>query len=230
MPAYITTDKNGKITASADWPFPGSSPCLCEIIRYPDGQLYRSDALPPVYAVSGSSDQQVGGECPNGGVLMSGLRPDDVKDADGVITATWVAGDDGEWQMVPTVTLETVKADKLEEIDAETSAAILAGFDYTVNDVLYHFSYDSFDQQNFVDTASVCLLKLQGIEELPDSITWNAYTVPDKVLVRLTFDAAGFITLYTAGAMVHKNTALQVGGIRKEAVKTATTFEEVEAV
>ena len=49
---------------------------------------------------------------------MSGLRPEDVKDAEGFVTATWTAGDNGEWIPVPTVTLATTKADKLAEINA----------------------------------------------------------------------------------------------------------------
>lgn len=93
----------------------------------------------------------------------------------------------------------------------------------------YHFSYDTFDQQNFADTANVCVLKLQGVAGLPDSVTWNAYTVPGGELVRETFDASGFLTLYTAGSMTHKNTKMQEGGVRKAAVEAATTLEEVEA-
>ena len=75
-----------------------------------------------------------------------------------------------------------------------TSAAILAGFDYAVDGVNYHFSYALDDQQNFSDTANVCLMKQSGMLGLPDSVTWNAYT-PDDELVRLTFDASGFFAL-----------------------------------
>ena len=55
--------------------------------------------------------------------------------------------------------LENVKARKLAAIDAETSAAILAGFECeatppdTGTPELLHFSYDEFDQQNFADAA-----------------------------------------------------------------------------
>ena len=127
-------------------------------------------------------------------------------------------------------TLDEAKAAKLVIIDAETSAAILAGFEYPVDGTGYHFSYDTFDQQNFADTANVCILKLQGVAGLPDSVTWNAYTVPDGELVRLTFDAAAFLALYTGGAMTHKNTKMQEGGMRKATVEAATTLAEVEAV
>ena len=128
-----------------------------------------------------------------------------------------------------TTTLEELKAAKKARIDAETSAAILAGFDYAVDGVTYHFSYDAFDQQNFADTANVCIMKQSGAQGLPDSVMWNAYTVPGGELERLTFDASGFLALYAGGAMKHKNGTMQRGGERKAAVEAAATAEEVEA-
>lgn len=130
----------------------------------------------------------------------------------------------------PEERLASAKAAFLAEIDAETSAAILAGFEYAVGGTTYHFNYDRDDQQNFSDTANVCILKLQGTPGLPDSVTWNAYTIPGGELVRLTFDASGFLTLYIAGAMTHKNAKMQDGGARKAAVEAATTLEEVKVV
>ena len=129
----------------------------------------------------------------------------------------------------PVPTLEELKAAKKARIDAETSAAILAGFDYAVDGVNYHFSYALDDQQNFSDTANVCLMKQSGMLGLPDSVTWNAYT-PDDELVRLTFDASGFLALYAGGAMRHKNGTMQRGGERKAAVEAAATPDEIAAV
>lgn len=130
---------------------------------------------------------------------------------------------------VHTPTLEELKTAKKARIDAETSAAILAGFDYAVDGVTYHFSYALDDQQNFSDTANVCIMKQAGMPGLPDSVMWNAYTVPGGKLERLTFDASGFLALYTGGAMKHKNETMQRGGERKAAVEAAATAEEVEA-
>ena len=129
---------------------------------------------------------------------------------------------------VHTPTLDELKTAKKSQIDADTSAAIAVGFDYDVDGVTYHFSYDAFDQQNFADTANVCLMKQSGMPGLPDSVTWNAYT-PGGELERLTFDASGFLALYAGGAMKHKNGTMQRGGERKAAVEAATTPEEVEA-
>lgn len=126
-------------------------------------------------------------------------------------------------------TLDDLKKVKKARIDAETSAAILAGFDSTVDGTTYHFNYALDDQQNFSDTANICLMKQAGMPGLPDAVTWNAYTIPSNELVRLSFDAPGFLTLYAGGAMRHKNETLQRGGERKAAVEAATTAEEVEA-
>ena len=119
-------------------------------------------------------------------------------------------------------TLEELKIAKKARIDAETSAAIASGFDYAVGGVTYHFSYALDDQQNFSDTANVCIMKQVGMPGLPDSVMWNAYTVPGNELVRLTFDASGFLALYAGGAMKHKNEMMQRGGERKAAVEVAT--------
>lgn len=123
---YITTDNEGRITASADWFFPGSTSCPCDVVRYPNGRMYRTDELPPVYGLPGSSEQQFGGDCPAGWGVMAGPRPDAVEDPDGTVTALWQAGEDGEWQPVPTVTLASVRAAKLAEINAAADAAIAA--------------------------------------------------------------------------------------------------------
>ena len=126
------------------------------------------------------------------------------------------------------LTLDEAKAEKMRQIDAETSAAILAGFAYDVNGTTYHFSYDSFDQQNFVDTASMCQLALAGTPGLPESVTWNSYTAGGEI-VQQTFDATAFLTLYTAGAMTHKAARMAEGGARKAKVAAAKSIEEVEA-
>lgn len=129
----------------------------------------------------------------------------------------------------PELSLKELKEEKKAQIDAETSAAILAGFDYAVDGVTYHFSYDAFDQQNFADTANVCIMKQAGMPGLPDSVMWNAYTVPGGDLERLTFAVSDFLALYAGGAMKHKNGTMQRGGERKAVVEAATTPEEVEA-
>lgn len=125
--------------------------------------------------------------------------------------------------------LEVAKKLKIVQIDEETSKAILAGFDYTINNTVYHFSYDAFDQQNFSDTAHMCQLALSGTEGLPTSVTWNSY-LKDGTLVQQEFNAQEFLKLYTSGAMVHKATQMAIGGQRKAAVQSATTKEELDSI
>ena len=129
------------------------------------------------------------------------------------------------------------QAAKIVSIDAETAAAITAGFFYVVDGITYHFSYDTFDQQNFADTANVALLSQMGGQGLPESVAWNAYKNWQDgkgELVRLTFTAETFLALYTAGAVAHKAARMAEGGSRKEAVATAVargaTIEELEAI
>ena len=129
------------------------------------------------------------------------------------------------------------QATKIVSIDAETAAAITAGFFYVVDGITYHFSYDTFDQQNFADTANVALLSQMGGQGLPESVAWNAYKNWQDgkgELVRLTFTAETFLALYTAGAVAHKAARMAEGGSRKEAVAAAVargaTVEELEAI
>ena len=130
---------------------------------------------------------------------------------------------------IPEPSLEELKEQKIKQIDKETSESILSGFDYTINDTKYHFSYDSFDQQNFADTANMCQLALSGTEGLPTSVTWNSY-LEDGTLVHQEFDANSFLKLYTSGAMVHKATQMAIGGQRKAAVQLASTKEELDNI
>ena len=125
--------------------------------------------------------------------------------------------------------LNQLKEQKILQIDKETSDSILSGFDYTINDIKYHFSYDSFDQQNFADTANMCQLALSGVEGLPATVTWNSY-LEDGTLVQQEFDANSFLKLYTSGAMVHKATQMTIGGQRKAAVQLASNKEELDNI
>lgn len=114
----------------------------------------------------------------------------------------------------PEFTPEQLRQQKIDAIDSETSSAILAGFDYAVNGETLHFNYDSFDQQNFADTANACILAKNGVEGLPESVTWNGYK-SDGTLVRLTLTADDFLALYTRGALAHKAACMESGGQKK---------------
>ncbi|MGF0009257.1 hypothetical protein ACQRCJ_01740 [Desulfovibrio sp. SGI.102] len=135
--------------------------------------------------------------------------------------------------------LENVKARKLATIDAETSSAIMAGFECeaTPPDTntleLLHFSYDSFDQQNFADAAVSMQLATASDGGIPTTTPWNAYrnhtadSKGDLVILQLT--AETFLPIYAA-ALNHKATKMAEGGQRKAAVAAAQTVEEVETI
>ncbi|MDR3362611.1 MAG: hypothetical protein LBO64_07215 [Desulfovibrio sp.] len=122
--------------------------------------------------------------------------------------------------------LDSLKAEKIESINRETSAAILAGFDSDFDGKTLHFAYDSFDQQNFADAANAALLTtLSGSDQ---EVTWNAYE--DGALTRLTLNVAQFLALYTGGALAHKAACMEAGGVRKAAVASASTAQDLEAI
>lgn len=135
--------------------------------------------------------------------------------------------------------LENVKARKLVSIDAETSSAIMAGFECEVTPPdtgtpeLLHFSYDAFDQQNFADAAVSMQLATASDGVIPTATPWNAYrnhtadSKGDLVILQLT--AETFLPIYAA-ALNHKATKMAEGGQRKAAVATAQTVEEVDAI
>lgn len=136
-------------------------------------------------------------------------------------------------------TLDEVKARKLSAIDAETSSAIMAGFECeatppdTGTPELLHFSYDSFDQQNFADAAVSMQLATASDGGIPTTTPWNAYrnhtadSKGDLVILQLT--AETFLPIYAA-ALNHKATKMAEGGQRKAAVAAAQTVEDVEAI
>ena len=143
----------------------------------------------------------------------------------------YIVKEDGKFviKAIQEPSLEELKEQKIKQIDKETSNVILAGFDYSINGTSYHFSYDSFDQQNFADTANMCQLALSGTEGLPTSVTWNSY-LEDGTLVQQEFDANSFLKLYISGAMVHKATQMAIGGQRKAAIQLASTKEELDNI
>lgn len=136
-------------------------------------------------------------------------------------------------------TLDEVKARKFATIDAETSSAIMAGFECeatppdTNTPELLHFSYDAFDQQNFADAAVSMQLATASDGGIPTTTPWNAYrnhTVDSKGdLVILQLTAETFLPIYAA-ALNHKATKMDEGGQRKAAMAVAQTVEEVEAI
>lgn len=144
----------------------------------------------------------------------------------------------GEEPPKPVLTLEEARAATIMKIDAETSASILAGFDYKIDGQTLHFSYDTTDQQNFADTANIFTLIHLGITGAPETVTWNGWAVTreenggevSRSPIRLTLTPESFLALYMEGALLHKAMQMELGGTRKVAAEHAKTREDLEAV
>ena len=128
--------------------------------------------------------------------------------------------------------LNRLKNKKIKQIDQETSDSILSGFDYTINNTKYHFSYDSFDQQNFADAANTAVLSQiqSNVKTIPTDVNWNSYVGKEKKLEIITLNASEFLDLYVNGALVHKNTKMQIAGQRKAEVSKAQSKEDLDKI
>lgn len=123
----------------------------------------------------------------------------------------------------PEKTLSEVKAEKISQINTETSAKILTGFTYKG----YKYSYDRDDQQNFADTAVIaqqCVA--QGTSRL---VNWNSYNTAGGLVVQ-TFTPTEFLDVYLNGALTHKQTCMLQATTRKDKVQKATSISQVESI
>ena len=144
-------------------------------------------------------------------------------------------GYDGNWYLsnkLPLQSIDELKEQKIKQIDKETSESILSGFRYTIKDKERFFSYDSFDQQNFADAANTALLSQMqsNVKTIPTDVNWNSYVGEEKELEIITLDASEFLDLYVNGALVHKNTKMQIGGQRKAQVAEAQSKEDLDKI
>lgn len=153
-------------------------------------------------------------------------------------SGTWRAITEAEYEEAQKPGLNESRAAAIARIDAETAAAVLAGFDHAVGGKTLHFSYDVPDQQNFADTANASLLAKMGVPGVPASVTWNGWEIEkdaggreiSRSLVRLTLDPAAFLALYMGGALAHKAEQMERGGRRKAAAGNAKTIAELEGI
>ena len=141
-------------------------------------------------------------------------------------------------QSLQAPTLADFKSAKIDEINNETSAAILYGFDYIVNEQILHISYDRDDQQNFSDMAEVIGLVRLGLPiPLDSTIEWNGWkiikgsggSIVSKQLVKIPLTHDEFLQLYLT-ALAFKNEQMAEGTRRKKAVNNAKTIEELKDI
>ncbi|MGV4321329.1 DUF4376 domain-containing protein [Bacillus mojavensis] len=120
--------------------------------------------------------------------------------------------------------LESAKIEKDRELNAACAEAIMAGFDFEVDGIMYHFSFDMEAQLNF-----------QGAERafvngLTDSIMWTVtnITTGEKERIVITQE---LMTSLSLEILSHKNR--NISRYRDELGKqleAAATIEEVKAI
>ena len=156
------------------------------------------------------------------------------------------------WPPIPTVS-ERAK-DFIAMVDTITSKKILAGFDYAVEGITYHFSYGLEDQTNFAQANTSAALSLQlgstpmatliaeygaledGTldeskmpERLPSkwTIDWNGHI--DDHVVSFTFTPKEYLAL-AAAAGRHNVMTLAEGRELKRQLLAATSDEILDKV
>jgi hypothetical protein len=123
---------------------------------------------------------------------------------------------------------------QIAQVDAETSTAIFAGFDYEVAGQTYRFSYGELDQQNFADTANMATFSLMQMPGVPGQVVWNGWLVERdeagnelrRELERLTLTVQEFLALYMQGALAHKVSKMEEGSRRKEELFTQYEMQQ----
>lgn len=127
----------------------------------------------------------------------------------------------------PPPSLDAVKERRIAEVDARTSALILAGFDYDIAGSVYRFGYSAEDQGNFTKaavSATLALINNQAEYRQP----WRGWggDVPHT----LSLTAQEFLALATYAGKDHQERCLASGWTLTEAIRNAATVEEVKAI
>lgn len=105
---------------------------------------------------------------------------------------------------------------KIFAINKETKYSILAGFKYEVNGQVLHFNYDSIDQQNFTDAATLANLAVVT-GQMEQTVDWNAYDSSGELVI-VKFGVQEFLALYQFAIFGHKNALLEVARQKKLAL------------
>ena len=123
------------------------------------------------------------------------------------------------WKKVKT--LNELKQEKIKELDANCTQAILGRFSATINNTEYEFSYDAEAQSRFNGIGLLFFAnKIQDIE-------WTAYQNGERV--RITLNQTNFDSI-SLQALQHQNTNIIKYNTLLQQVNEATTKEQVEAI
>jgi hypothetical protein len=121
------------------------------------------------------------------------------------------------------IELESAKKKKDDELNSACKEAILDGFEYEVDGIVYKFSYDMEAQINFGDAKDILN------EGLVPSIPWTVKN-PEGEYSRISVDKALMYNL-TFAIMQHKTDKIsRYRDILLPVVRSAETLEEVNGV
>lgn len=108
------------------------------------------------------------------------------------------------------------------ELNQACNDTILAGFDYEIDGVLYHFSYDKEAQQNFTDAQTILS------DGLVQELMWTVQK--DGEYTRIPINKAVMDKLKVV-IMMHKTSCIsKYRDVLMKIVNEAQTIEEIESV
>jgi len=123
-----------------------------------------------------------------------------------------------------TATLDQVKQAKINQLNYFCNKAILEGFDYTINNISYHFSLSMEAQANFTGTDAMFK------EGLLTSVKWTVVNNATGLVERVELDKATFdLVKLEAFNTINLNISKFRDTLQTQ-VENATTIEEVQSV
>ena len=117
---------------------------------------------------------------------------------------------------------EEEKRSKKEVLSKECHDSIVNGFDYAINGIIHHFSYDMEAQTNLQETYQ--LFQNNVIEE----IKWSAKL--DGESVRLTFNKFNFEKLFYESVKHKQSMISKLKDEIEPALSTVSTKEELDVI
>ncbi|MDE6285062.1 MAG: pyocin knob domain-containing protein [Bacilli bacterium] len=113
-----------------------------------------------------------------------------------------------------------VKDAALDALKESISARIFAGFNYTINETDYFFSYDLYDQQNLSDAFNLSTVE--------DSVTVYARNLEDMELTPIQLERSEMIELYKYAVKEHKGSLMTESNTLRQDILSCTNITELE--
>lgn len=125
--------------------------------------------------------------------------------------------------------LSDIIAEEVSKVDYIVSKFIVRGFDATIKDKVYHFSFDETDQANFTQELIRANTAAQTGHMEDYRASWRGHIPESNETVTLTLNMAEFTALAMAGG-TWKGKVLEKGWAIKDALSKCTTEADVTAL